>query len=73
MTRQINSYYQPLQFAPHAEQRIGQRSINYAAIDLLLAFGDAAPCGGRASAITLAKHDLHDLREQAASFSNAIQ
>lgn len=67
MTRQINSYYQPLHFSRHAEQRMGQRSINYAAIDLLLAYGDAAPCGGRASAITLAKHDLQDLREHGIS------
>ena len=62
MTHQHHNYRANLRLSQHAKQRMAQRSVSCTAIDLLMEFGDAAPCGGRASAITINKYDLQDLR-----------
>ena len=64
MTHQHYSYRPNLRLSRHAKQRMAQRSVSFTAIDLLMEFGDATPCGGRASAITINKYDLQDLRAE---------
>lgn len=62
MTPRSETNHSQLQLSRHARQRMAQRSVSRAMIDLLIGYGDEAPCGGQSFAITINKYGLQDLR-----------
>ena len=63
MTPLAETDHSTLQLSRHAQQRMAQRSVSRDMVDLLIRYGDEAPCGRQSLAITINKYGLEDLRK----------